>query len=417
MSMGNSNDDQLASSATGRGTPLSKAQGFTLAQDPIVGLEPEVAKFEIAPEAPPAPVVQAPAYEDLGELPTTYAEDQLFLTARDPHWLFCYWDFDWTKVPTGAFRYGAPIFYLKISRATGAEEALIEIQPSARNWYVPVSAAGAAYVAEIGYNNVEGTFVSCVRSGISSTPPENLAEETLPVSFVTAPPKLSFAELLDLVKSQMSEGESLLESVSRITGHGTIAFRGGQAPTWTDEQRSLLAALVGSALIDKVGLGSAEIDELLRKVLHERLFSESASELGAIWQRALYVPPGESSLFSGITSWGFGASWSAQPFSVKVERGFFMHVNAEIIFYGGTHPDASVTIDGKAIKLNPDGTFRYHFRMPDGNWRIPVVAVSPDKVEERSATLSFLRLTEKKGHVTDTAQPAELPVEPMGRRK
>ena len=429
--MGNPNDDQLASSVKGSEvTPVST--GFTLAQEPLFGLEPEVAKFEIAPEppTPAAPVAaqSAPAFEDLGELPASYQQDTLFLTARDPRWLFCYWDFDWTQIPTGAFRYGVPMFYLRISRVLGGEEGTIEIKPEARNWYVPVNSAGTQYFAEIGYYNNEGTFVSCVRSADAATPVENLAPETQPAEFVTAPPKLSFEQLLELVKSEIVEGESLLQAVSRITGQGTIAFRAGQTPTWTDEQRRILAALLGTALIDRMGLGSAEIDELLRKTLNERLHSESASGFGAVWQRALggVSVPGESSLssgfgaaglgaWSGVTSWGWGASWSAQPFSARVERGFFMHVNAEVIFYGGTHPDATVWINGQQIQLNPDGTFRYHFRMPDGDWKIPVVAESPDKVEQRSATFTFHRGTARVGDVGATGQPENLPAEPMGR--
>jgi hypothetical protein len=308
------------------------------------------------------------------------------------------------------------MFFLRINRTNGAQETMVEIKPEARNWYVPVSSPGTAYLAEIGYTNNEGTFVSCVRSGTAMTPPEGLAEEQ-PPAFATAPTKFSFDELLEMVKDQMAEGESLLEAVARITNDGMISFRAGQPPTWSDEQRRILAALVGGAMIDQMGLGSAQIDELLRKVMLERLHSETASGFAAVWQRALYAPFAESSLFSGVTSWGgaLGASWSAQPFSVRQERGFFMHVNAEIIFYGGTHPDAAVTIDGKRIQLNPDGTFRYHFRLPDGDWRIPIVAVSPDKVEQRSATLSFERGTEKVGEVTDTPQPSELEAEPMGR--
>ena len=411
--MGNTNDDQPASSSKDNGTGY-RPPGFTLKQDPVIGLEPEVAKYEIAPEPVVLPPPTQPAYEDLGELPSTYHQDTLFLTARDPRWLFCYWDFDWTRVPGGAFRYGVPMFFLKITKVTGAEEATVEIKPASRNWYVPVSTPGTAYLAEIGYYNVEGTFVTCVRSSPAATPSESLADESAPTGFATVPPEMSFEAMLDLVRAQMVEGETLLEAVARITGDGPVAFRAGQTPTWTDEQRRILAALLGDALIERVGLGSGEIDELLRKVFNERLHSESASELGAVWQRALQVGPGESSLFSGITSWG--GSWSAQPFSARMERGFFMHVSAEIIFYGGTDPDATVWIDGKQIKLNPDGTFRYHFRLPDGDWRIPVVAESPDKVEQRSATLSFHRGTTKTGDVKDTAQPPGLGKEPMGRR-
>lgn len=82
-----------------------------------------------------------------------------------------------------------------------------------------------------------------------------------------------------------------------------------------------------------------------------------------------------------------------------------MHVNAEVIFYGGTDPRAKVTVDGKPITLNPDGTFRYHFIFPNGTYEIPIVATSPDGVETRSAVLRFQRDTEKTGKVDDTAQP------------
>ena len=86
-----------------------------------------------------------------------------------------------------------------------------------------------------------------------------------------------------------------------------------------------------------------------------------------------------------------------------------MHVNAEIIFYGGTHPDANLWINGRRVQLAADGTFRYHFTFQEGDYRIPIVAESPDRVEQRSATLSFTRDTARSGEVGASAQPAELP--------
>jgi uncharacterized protein len=415
--MGKQSNDQPASSTSGGSEAPTKLSGFSLAQEPVIGIEPEIAKYEVAPEPAPAPAAASlPAFEDLGELPKSYGWDSLYLTARDPRWLFAYWDFDWLRIPGGAFQYGVRMYFLRVSRLTGAVEATIEIQPEARNWYVPVSAPATGYFAEIGYMNTEGTFVTCVRSAEAWTPPDSLAEEPAEPQFTTAPAALSFEDILGLIHNAMEDGESLLSAVARVTHEGTIAFRAGKPPTWSDEQRRILAALLGHAIVDSMGLGSAELDELLRKTLLERLHSESASGFSSVWQRALDQPGAESSLFSGVTSWGWGASWSAQPFSVRAERGFFMHVNAEIIFYGGTHPDAAVWIDSKRIALNPDGTFRYHFRLPDGDWNIPIVAQSPDKVEQRSATLSFHRATVKTGGVSDTAQPQELPAEPMGRK-
>lgn len=92
-----------------------------------------------------------------------------------------------------------------------------------------------------------------------------------------------------------------------------------------------------------------------------------------------------------------------------------MHVNAEVIFYGGTHPEAKVTIGGKPVTLKPDGSFRYHFVFPDGEFEIPIVATSPDGVETRRAVLRFERATGREGDVGATAQP---PLgEPLGRRR
>jgi hypothetical protein len=122
---------------------------------------------------------------------------------------------------------------------------------------------------------------------------------------------------------------------------------------------------------------------------------------------------------AALTSWSQAAttSWSGGSENLSsfgTSRGFFMNVNAEVIFYGGTDPLAKVTVDGQPITLNPDGTFRYHFIFPNGQYEIPIVATSPDGVETRSAVLRFSRGTEKTGQVDDTAQP---PLgAPMGTR-
>jgi hypothetical protein len=119
---------------------------------------------------------------------------------------------------------------------------------------------------------------------------------------------------------------------------------------------------------------------------------------------------------SEVTSWNaaLGSSWSAQPFGQEQRgREFFMHVNAEVIFYGGTHPGAKVWIDGRQIQLAADGSFRFHFRFPDGNYDIPIVAESPDGVERRSASLRFERATARAGEVGHTPQPGHLNP-PMG---
>ena len=378
---------------------------FQIAPEPIGTAhdEDEAHKFDLGAGgdgAAPDPASPAPAFEHLGELPASYHEDVLYLVARDPHWLFSYWDFDWARVTRGEFRGGVPQFFLKIVSG-GKEEALVEIKPEARNWYVPVGKPATTYTAALGWFDTAGAWRAMVTSRPATTPADELAPDQLAAEFATVPSHIAFDRMLEMVRCRMEEGETLLEAVSRIAGEGRVEFAAGKAPTWSDEQKRLLAALLGASLVDRAGLGSAELDQLLRKHLQEKLFSESASELSARFAESL--APGPHSLFSGI-----GASWSAQPFGVHRERGFFMHVNAEIIFYGGTHPDATVWVDGKPIQLSPDGTFRYHFKLPDGEFAVPIVAESPDKVEKRIATLSFTRGTVRVGSVDDTGQPPYL---------
>lgn len=120
---------------------------------------------------------------------------------------------------------------------------------------------------------------------------------------------------------------------------------------------------------------------------------------------------------AALTSWSQAAqsSWShvetsswggSETLPARGQREFFLHVNAELIFYGGTDPRAKVTIDGKPIQLHPDGSFRYHFIFPDGKYEVPIVATSPDGVETRTAVLRFERGTARAGgDVGHTAQP------------
>ena len=406
--MGN-DQERTGSSRSGKrdGKP-QKPPAFALSQDPIASERPEADphKFEAgAKESPPPRTENVPDYEDLGALPTSYHEDTLFLVARDPRWLFSYWDFDWSQYPAPLHRHGAATFFLKIIDADGAEETVVEINPEARNWYVPVRHPDTTYVAQLGYLDGNGTWQEIASSAPATTPPDALGNEA-DALFATIPQHLAFERLLNLVAEYMRDGETLVQAVARIAGEGKqMASAQGPSPSWSAGQRAVLAALLGESLVERIGMGSAEIDELLRKHLLEKLHSESASELSARFYEAL--GPTTSSLFSAI-----GASWSAQPFSARAERGFFMHVNAEIIFYGGTHPDATLWVNGRRVPLGRDGTFRYHFTFQDGDYRIPIVAESPDKVEQRSATLSFVRETAKSGEVGETGQPSHL--RPLG---
>jgi hypothetical protein len=92
----------------------------------------------------------------------------------------------------------------------------------------------------------------------------------------------------------------------------------------------------------------------------------------------------ERRLLEEISSGAVSSLASAAPPRPERERGFRLWIATELILYGATEPDASVTIQGKEVKLRGDGTFTVRFALPDGTIDIPVTAVSADEIEERT---------------------------------
>lgn len=112
-----------------------------------------------------------------------------------------------------------------------------------------------------------------------------------------------------------------------------------------------------------IGKGSLEVREQLKKRMEEQITS------------------------GGISS---GASFYRKP----GEKKFWLVVNTELIVYGATEPDAELTVQGKEVRLRPDGTFTLRFTLPDGEQVIPVEATSKDGVDRRRITPIVTRKTE-----------------------
>jgi hypothetical protein len=75
------------------------------------------------------------------------------------------------------------------------------------------------------------------------------------------------------------------------------------------------------------------------------------------------------------------------------DQEFLFDVDAEMIIYGATKPDAHVTLAGDPVKLRPDGTFTVRLSMPNRRRVVPVVASSGDGVEQRTIVLAVERNT------------------------
>jgi hypothetical protein len=335
--------------------------------------------------------IQPPAYEDLGELPEAYGSKKMFLVCRDPHWAFAYWDLTWQQFQDAARSSVDGRVLLQVYSEKGDRLQQIQIFDGTRNWYLHLNQPNHRFYAEIGFYRSEGKFEVICRSQTVSAPRDQVSPDGNG-RFVTIPMNFSFGALRDLIRNHMKDGESLAEALARLQEEGfEFPFPVSKGKRLTDDQMNILMGYLGEGdVIRRIQNGSEEITEMLK-----RRFQEMQSS--GQWKSSEWV----TSLSS--------------PFGGGKDRNFFMHVNAELIIYGGTDPKAKVRIDGSEIKLREDGTFSYHFVLPDGKFFIPIEATSPDEVETRSAMLSFMRCSDYAGDVKKTGQPP-LP-EPIGRTK
>ncbi len=131
-------------------------------------------KFDVTP-APPPPV-QAFHEEHLGELPDAYGTGRLFLTARDPHWLYAYWDWSWQQMADYRGQSSDGRLLLRVFEKNHAKPIQeFTLQHDSRNWYVPVNKAATTYSADLGFWRHDGSFQVISRSRETSTPPDSIS--------------------------------------------------------------------------------------------------------------------------------------------------------------------------------------------------------------------------------------------------
>jgi uncharacterized protein len=98
---------------------------------------------------------------------------------------------------------------------------------------------------------------------------------------------------------------------------------------------------------------------------------------------------------SGVGMSGVGMSGVGFSGSLPIirPRQFWLIADAELIVYGATEPDATVTVGGRPIALNPDGTFRFQMSFQDGLIDYPIMAVAADGEQMRAIHMKFNRET------------------------
>lgn len=298
-----------------------------------------------------------------GELPQEYGVDRLVAIARDPDWTHLYWELSpetrqkMSNVD-GGFRLRGFDTTGVLFDGRNAPVALdIELAPYARSWYVKLPYQGRVYTFEYGMVNREGEWNGLARSlpvgfepGMLGLSPES--EEWISIA----------SDELFRAASGLADGEGIQDLIRRLR-----------------ERSSGSGAMLGSSRLGESGAGFLGL--------------APSSSLGSSDTR-LNLPTSymSSSMGSGTSFTGL-SSGQFQPPKDK-SKDFWLWVETELILYGATEPDAQVTLMGKPLQLNPDGTFRVHFPFPNGTeLHMDVRAVDRTGEMERTARPAAKRWT------------------------
>jgi hypothetical protein len=164
-----------------------------------------------------------------------------------------------------------------------------------------------------------------------------------------------------------------------IVKTNTVNLPAGRVSDVTDEKWMAVTAdfdkLLQLSGVEYIGKGSGEV----------------AKSLAQRWEMLRAV-------FSRASSWGV-SSMSSQALHKQPEqkKKFWLVADCELILYGATEPDAFVTVSGRKVNLNPDGTFSMRFALPDGVVDLPVKAMSKDETDSREIDIKVTRATTTDG--------------------
>ncbi|MGD1861673.1 MAG: DUF4912 domain-containing protein [Leptolyngbyaceae cyanobacterium] len=362
-------------------TPAAEIEGQT---------EVEASKFVPSTEPIPAEML-ASVDEGLPDLPSGYGESRIVLMPRDPQWAYAYWDIPNEHREELRRQGGARLalrFYdvTDIDMGYQAPHSLqqYECDEMAREWYLPIPVSDRDYAIEIGYLCNDGRWLLLARSTPVHIPPVYPS---------------------DWIEDHFA------------TVGWDQDLRGGQIATLTHPNKRVEAA-AGNKIYDEI-FGMAESAEAQR--VAGSLFGSMQHVAGSLMGSfavpvSSYVFPSGMGIWggevpttalpttsgmgvglnmsglnvSGLTMSGVGFSASAPPVR---PRQFWLVADAELIVYGATEPDATVTIGGKPVKLNPDGTFRFQMSFQDGLIDYPIFAVAADGEQNRAVHMKFNRET------------------------
>jgi hypothetical protein len=110
----------------------------------------------------------------------------------------------------------------------------------------------------------------------------------------------------------------------------------------------------------------------------------NSTELQELFEERLQRPMGPPA--ARVAS-GEQAREEHQPIDFQLE------VDAEMIVYGATKPDAYVTLQGEPVKVQADGTFRVRVELPNKRQVLPIIASAADGSARQTVVMAVERNT------------------------
>ena len=337
----------------------------------------EAAKFELGQEDRTGGSL-ADVDEALADLPAGYGDSRIVLLPRDPQWAYTYWDIP-NDHKEELRRQGGQTLALRIYDVTDIDldyqsPHSIQEYPAdelAREWYLPIPVSDRDYVIDVGYRTADGGWLVLARSARVHIPPvypsDWIEDVFITVDFEEDLRGKTFYELVPPSKK--------LPTAAASAGNGNPIYEQIFGLAESAEAQRVAGSIFGS--MQHVP-GSAAPEQAISSYVFP-------SGVG-MWA----VPTVSGLTMSGVGMSGAGFSASAVPVR---PRKFWLVADAELIVYGATEPDATVTIGGRPIKLNSDGTFRFQMSFQDGLIDYPILAVAADGEQTRSIHMKFERET------------------------
>lgn len=325
----------------------------------------------------------------------------VWLDPRDPFSLLAHWDAEEASVQRFCATFPGDALRLRVyARQVGGVLMSDQIViPTARHRLVPVLYANTPYVAELGFVDFAGIWRSLATSPKIQTPPDHHVEEWTerrgrfqarpshppqPAPVSTPDPEPAHTTHSTLSAAPANAQESLPPPADSESLMGSL-------PPLPDEPAAqFLTTLVWEPAPVIVPAGSSvEMAQWVAKVVTTPWSPARSPALPSSPDWTGLTP--EQPELPGVPG--------SIPTPAPAPSNFWFKVNAELIIYGSTEPDAQVTLGGKPVRLREDGSFSFRFSLPDGDYELPAQAVKADGSDQRSARLQFQRKTTRQGDV------------------